>query len=54
MVCVASRCPNDLPTTPGHAPGEVAAGLLQDLLPDVDLKHLPTPGQFGVQLGVGG
>lgn len=26
----------DLPTMPGHAPDEVADGLLRDLLPDLD------------------
>jgi hypothetical protein len=35
-VCVASTCLYDHPTTPGHAPDEVADGLLRDLLPDLD------------------
>ena len=38
-MCVASTCLYDLPTTPGHAPDEVADGLLRDLLPDLHL-HL--------------
>ena len=36
LVCVACTCLYDLPTTPGHAPDEVADGLLRDLLPDLD------------------
>jgi len=36
VVCVASTCLYDLPTTPGHAPDEVADVLLRDLLPDLD------------------
>ncbi|KAI3352194.1 hypothetical protein L3Q82_005162 [Scortum barcoo] len=52
VVCVASTCLYDLPTTPGHAPDEVADRSPEGSPPRPGLKHPPTPGQSVVWCNV--